>query len=384
MRVIFDYQCFDQRFGGISRCFCELCKKMPDGVDASIVVKESNNAYLHDYFPDMGYSSFSNEPDKFLYPLKFKGRSRLYSLLSKYCKFFPSFEHVNLPYSVDYLKNNRVDIFHATMYQDYFIPYLNGAPFLITVHDMIWELFPTEFPQESQRKKNLCNKADHIIAVSENTKKDLIRLWNIPEDKISVVYHGAPVVTERYENPLGDSKYFLFVGRREGYKNFNQTLLDFADFGKKFPDVKLVCVGGRFSRDEIRRIKEFHLQDRIVQIAASDGQLYALYQNAIAFIFPSIYEGFGIPVLESFSNECICLLNDTSCFPEIGGDAAMYFHSEPGKSNLPELLEKVYLLPNDEAAQWKQKAKQRAGLFSWKTSAEQLASIYKSLMDKSV
>lgn len=379
MKVIFDYQCFDQRVGGISRCFCELTRNMPSDIEANIVLKESNNIYLHDYFPNMGYNHFTNEVDNFLYPIRFKGRTRLYNTLAKWFKSFPSFDNVNMRYTEELLKTSKFDIFHATLYNDYFLRYINKTPFLITVHDMLWELFPTEFPEQSERKKKMCLSANHIIAVSENTKNDLIRLWGIPENKISVVYHGAPVVNEKYENPLGSEKYFLYVGRREGYKNFNQTLIDFANFSKKYDNVKLVCVGGKFLHDEKRKIKSLNLQHKIIQISASDTQLYALYQNAIAFIFPSIYEGFGIPILESFSNECICLLNDTSCFPEIGGDAALYFHSEDGRSNLPELLERVYHMPEEEILHLKKKSKERANIFSWKNSAEQLAAIYRSL-----
>lgn len=379
MKVIFDYQCFGQHVGGISRCFCELTKNMPNDVDASILVKESNNVYLHDYFPEMGYNHFDNEVEN-IFPIQFKGRRCLYNALSKLTKKFPSFENVNMKYTEDVLKSSKFDIFHATLYNDYFLQYLNTTPFLITVHDMLWELFPTEFPEQSERKKKLCFLADHIIAVSENTKNDLMRLWNIPENKISVIYHGAPVIKESYSNPLGSEKYFLYVGRRQGYKNFDRTLIDFAIFCKNHSNVKLVCVGSKFLLEEERQIQNLNLGHMVIQISASDTQLYALYQNALAFIFPSIYEGFGIPILESFSNNCICLLNDTSCFPEIGGDAALYFHSERDRSNLAELLERVYLMPENEIAYWKKKSRDRAELFSWKNSAEQLACIYRSLV----
>lgn len=382
MKVLYDYQTFFQRVGGVSRCFCELVKHMPANVTCKIAVSESDNVYLRDehLMPNLPYCRLNTE--KFLHPIKFKGRIKLYNFLEKHFQSFPTFNNINKPYSIDCIKQNDFDILHPTLYDDYFIPYLKGKPFVVTVHDMIWELRPSNGNRLwSKNKHELCLKANHIIAISEHTKKDLINLWNIPEEKITVIYHGYPATRFSYGKRIIKQPYFLFVGRRESYKNFNQTLKDFTRFHTLHPETMLVCTGRALTKQEKELAVSLHIEKSVRTMFVTDEELANLYHYAIAFIFPSTYEGFGMPILESFAYGGLTLLNNSSCFPEIGGDAAIYFNSnEQGESDLLDRLVQVYEMDENERSSYIQKGYERIKLFSWEKASNKLADIYSQLI----
>lgn len=381
MKVLFDYQAFFQEVGGVSRCFYELAKRLPEYIDIDILVKYSDNLYLQSNNNSGEILPVKVTAKSFLSPLKFKGRQRLYGLLENSFECFPTFTNANKRYAKQVLEKEEFDIYHCTLYDDFFIPYLNNRPFVVTVHDMIWEIFPSDHsPKNSESKKALCFKANHIIAVSECTKRDLIRLWNIDSDKISVVYHGAPMKQYDYGAPLFESSYLLYVGLRHGYKNFLQTLYDFAIFHQKHPEVSLICTGPSFSKEESILLHSLGINKCVYHMFVGDKELANLYHYALAFIYPSIYEGFGIPILEAFTYECITLLNNKSCFPEIGGDAALFFDSNlDGTSNLPEILERVYRMSEDERRAIIQRGCMRARKFTWEESAKKMYAVYQSL-----
>lgn len=280
------------------------------------------------------------------------------------------------------LKEGNFDVFHPTFFDNYFLKYIGDKPWVITVHDMMPELFPEYFNtrnEQIQFKKKYLNQAAAIIAVSEQTKKDMIRLLGIPADKITVVYHGGPDKEDVKDDSLIDAPYFLYVGTRDAYKNFPQTLADFADFHHNHPDVKLVCTGGDFTLVEINMIEKLGIADVLVHISANGHDMKVLYAHAIAFVYPSLYEGFGMPILEAYAYGCPVLLNNKSCFPEIAADAAIYFDSEPGKSNLVEMFERIYQLSDEEKNEIVAKGYSRLNDFSWKKSAETLAEVYRKV-----
>ena len=224
-------------------------------------------------------------------------------------------------------------------------------------------------------KKKYLGITSAIIAVSENTKKDIIELLNIPEEKIHVIPHGGPKKESIEGTPLMDEPYFLYVGTRNYYKNYAQTIKDFSMFAHNHKDINLVCTGPDFTKKELAEIDQLGMTGRIVHRRVNDEGLKNLYANAVAFIFPSLYEGFGLPILESFAYGCPVLLNNKSCFPEIAKDAAIYFDSQPGSSDLIERLEVVY--NNDKLRnEMRTKGYNRLTCYSWDKSAQQLASLY--------
>ena len=380
IKVLYDYQAFTiQYFGGVSKCFCELISNFPNDVTYEIGIRQSNNVHLRQ-------SGLVNcirpiiDRQSFLQKFNFKGAWKIYSLLSTY---YNTAESVNRDLSIKLLKEGNYDIFHPTFFDTYFLKYVYTKPFVVTVHDMIPELFPQFFGKnnpESARKKLMCEKAAAIVAVSQHTKDDLVRIFKIPAEKITVIHHGAYFQKRDTSVRIISNPYFLYVGLRWGYKNFIQTLNDFSIFSRKHNEVKLVCTGPSFTKQELSEMRRLNISDKLIHIQATDSQLLNLYSHAIAFIYPSLYEGFGMPILEAMSQECICLLNRKSCFPEIGGDAALYFNSNIGDSDLPVLLEKVYTMSPKEKNEVTYKGLHRLEDFSWKDASQKLSHLYKSLI----
>lgn len=381
MKILYDHQAFTfQRFGGVSKCFCELISNMPSDVETEISVRESENVHLLESHicafqaPKLNLRRWKSW-------LPFKGSGFLYRSLMKW-GLLSTIESINEKYSIQMLKEGNFDVFHPTFFDNYFLKYIGDKPWVITVHDMMPELFPEYFNtrnEQIQFKKKYLNQAAAIIAVSEQTKKDMIRLLGIPADKITVVYHGGPDKEDVKDDSLIDAPYFLYVGTRDAYKNFPQTLADFADFHHNHPDVKLVCTGGDFTLVEINMIEKLGIADVLVHISANGHDMKVLYAHAIAFVYPSLYEGFGMPILEAYAYGCPVLLNNKSCFPEIAADAAIYFDSEPGKSNLVEMFERIYQLSDEEKNEIVAKGYSRLNDFSWKKSAETLAEVYRKV-----
>lgn len=383
MKVLYDYQAFTmQHFGGVSKCFCELLMHKPKDLDYEIAISQSNNSHLIDsnlvdnlVYPAMDYQVFAK---RFPHLAKHK----IYKLLN-ILGLIKGAEKLNKKESILKLKEKKFDVFHATFFDDYFLPYIGDKPFVITVHDMMPEIFPDYFKKpnpETKRKKELCEKAAAVIAVSENTKKDLIRIMDIPEEKIQVIYHGGPNIADNFSLPLIRGEYFLYVGQRDAYKNFHQTLMDFSLFHRQFPLVKLVCTGKPFSSSENKLIRELELLQNVIYIRPTDIELLNLYHYAIAFIYPSLYEGFGMPILEAFACGCPVLLNNKSCFPEIAGDAALYFESDSSNSNLSELLIKYYSRKTTLKDQLVSKGYCRLQKYSWDKSSNKLFNIYAGLV----
>ena len=382
MKVLYDSQAFDmQTHGGVSRCFAELYAHRPAFVDASISIKETNNVYLKDLgFPEAGevYKHFLCAKDTKLKHFLFKLTYNLkYGDFSRWDKR----PLINRNEAKPVIKNGDYDIFHPTFYDDYFLRLIGKKPFVITVHDMISEIFSIDHSQAKQ-KLAVIPKAAHIIAVSEQTKKDLVRIMNVPEEKVSVVYHGAdeepyiPSSTASFAE-----EYILYVGSRYVYKNFTAFCKSCVGILKRHPQLKIVCTGVPFSPEEIQLFESLGIKDRMVhRFVQTRQELFDLYHYAITFVYPSKYEGFGIPILEAYKADCPVMLNRASCFPEIAGDAAVFFDLNSEKSDFEEQFETLYRLTGDERGELIQRQRERMKLYSWSKSAAQLADVYKEVL----
>ena len=375
-KVLYDYQIFDwQKYGGISRCFIELYKHMPDSCKATIAVHESENVYAREleWIKPIGY-----QYNHFICNRHFFGKGHLHLWLDKVKrhKYYPNY---NKNYSMDLLKKGDYDVFHPTYYDDYFLPYLNGKPFVLTIHDMIPEQYPQFFSADNFQivmKRKLATLASVIVAVSENTKRDIIRYLNIPESKIYVVYHGCslPMIccVNNFHFP-----YILYVGERWDYKNFFPFVKSIVPILEKDNDLHVVCTGKPFNQEEMTFLQEKGVEDRFQHcMVKTDEELYSLYHYALGFVYPSEYEGFGIPILEAYQADCPVILNRASCFPEIAGDAALYFSSE---EELTAQIERLLFMSADDRNALLAKQKERLSRYSWDKSARQMAEIYQSL-----
>ena len=382
MRILYDHQMFaKQEIGGISRCFAELYKNMPSNVDAQISLVESDNVYIR----EMNLHGIRPKRDginHFICRQNFPGKWRLYELYKKITKKDVRPDN-NIINSIELIKKGDFDIFHPTYFDDYYLPYLNGKPFVLTIHDMIPELYPQYFQKDDfqiRMKRKLAPLANAIIAVSENTKQDIIRILGIPEEKVHVVYHGSSLaVPQKSSSPI-QSPYILYVGDRRGYKNFIPFVKQVSPLLKQNKDLRVICTGHTFSKEEKTLFQEYGISKSFINIwAKDDAQLYSLYHHAICFIYPSEYEGFGIPILEAYQADCPVLLNNASCFPEIAKDAAIYFELTPDRTNLKEKIELVLSLSSEERKTLLSKQRTRLNDFCWKKSAEELSKIYETI-----
>lgn len=381
-KVLFDCQAFDmQTHGGVSKCFTELFKHLPLEMAAEIGVIETDNVYLQELgFPPLGYVY-----DHFISELNFPAKRFLYKAYKNIIAGHPSRwdrrPRINQYYSEKLIKRGDFDVFHPTFFNDYFLSFIKNKPFVVTVHDMIPELFPQYYAKDDVQirlKRKVMPLASHIVAVSEQTKKDVVRLLNIPEEKVSVVYHGTSF--KPYVPSIAgqqDYEYLLYVGERHFYKNFMSFCQEVIPVLKRHQEMKVICTGMPFSAEELCFFNEKEIADRFIhRFVRSEQEMLDLYHYAVAFIYPSSYEGFGIPILEAYKANCPVMLNRASCFPEIAGDAAVYFNMGDMKSDLADQLEALCSLNSEERNALLAKQRQRLQRYSWEQAARALGNIY--------
>lgn len=367
MKVVYDHQIFSfQRVGGASRYFQEIITRLGSeaGFEGFLPFRLSDNRHLA-YCPGFRPSAIlGNSP--------FWGRGRLLASLNRVTS------------SINLLAG-KYDLLHPTYYHPYFLRLLRGKPFVLTVYDMIHELFPEQFLNGGDIrpwKKLLVDKAAAIIAISDQTKEDIVRLYHVPDRKIHVIhlcdsFSGIKAAASGGE--AASMPFFLFVGRREGYKNFSFLIRALAPLIRGPHTARLVCVGGgAFSDTEAGWLSGLGIENQVAQMEATDAELASLYSRAVAFIFPSMYEGFGIPILEAFRCGCPVLLSRASCFPDIAGDAGLYFDPESA-GDLESAARKIL----DDASLREGlvlKGRNRLGSYSWEKAVRQTMQVYETVL----
>ena len=365
MKILYDHQIFSiQIFGGISRYFKELSSQLDakKNIRTEFALKISNNFYL-----EHNRLKFYN----FLRKNNFRGKVRII--------YF-----VNRLYTIYKLNKRDFDVFHPTYYDTYFLKFIGNRKFVLTVYDMIHEKFPMKFSEYDKTSKNkeiLANKAAKIIAISESTKKDLIEIFNINPSKIEVIYLANSLqLNKKIDNKIKlPKKYILYVGSRGGYKNFMNFLSSVTKILNSDNNLHLVCAGGgKFDDQENAYISKNNLEYKLLQFNIDDKTLSYFYSNAKAFIFPSLYEGFGIPVLEAFACGCPLICSNTSSLPEIASDAAVYFDPLDEKS----IETAVFNVLNHQelSASMIEKGYKRLEYFSWEKTAQLTEKIYQSII----
>ncbi len=387
MKVLYDYQVFTwQRYGGISRYFTQIISNLPKDIKTEIAIKYSDNEYLKNTnIVPLLESHFTpyRVLDQMLFGLKFKGKKKFLNLFynKSINQYIDSLE-LNRQYSIEKLQQQDFDIFHPTYYDPYFLDHIGKKPFVLTIHDMIHELYPEIVfdLQVVEAKAKLARKANHIIAISERTKQDIIEILKIPEKNISVIYHANSLIESGIETSLINipNKFILFVGEREGYKNFLFMVESLAKILKDIPDLYVICTGKSFSEKEELFMKNFDVFEKFIALPVDDSDLSRLYKNASCLIFPSYYEGFGIPIVEAFNFGCPVLASKTDCFKEIANDAALFF--DPKNINDIALLVSNILKNEDKKHELIQKSIQRNKIFSWDLSAQKTGCVYNNVL----
>jgi glycosyltransferase involved in cell wall biosynthesis len=251
---------------------------------------------------------------------------------------------------------------------------------------MIHELFPEHFPVQDQTrhaKRIAVERADHIICISEHTRQDLIRLLDIPPEKTTVVHLGFSFSLTN-SNKIASSNitkpYILFVGVRSGYKNFARLLAAYASDSELSDAFDLVAFGGgKFSNEEQLLIRHHGLnQNQVHQVGGGDEALAALYKDAALFVYPSLYEGFGIPPLEAMSLDCPVACSNTSSIPEVVGEAAYLF--DPHSSESISRAIQVVLGNAELRRNLQRQGQERVRSFSWQTCAAHTLDVYKATL----
>ncbi len=289
-----------------------------------------------------------------------------------------------LPLTLNFERNT--DVFFSPAH---YVPRFCPTPLVVTIHDLSYFYYPQEFLKKDLYKlqnwtKYSVERAKKIIAVSKTTKKDLMKFYQIPDGKIEVIYNGYEKLTQNNVKRLAlnviDKKYLLYVGTLQPRKNIPLLIKAFSSFKKNHPDFKLVIVGKKgWLYDEIfNETKKLGLEnDVIFTDYVTDDELGALYRGAFCLVMPSLYEGFGIPILEAMSFNCPVISSFSSSLPEVGDDACLYFDPK----SEADLLDKLIILKGNENLRKEliKKGKERVKLFSWQTCAEKTLAIIKNI-----
>lgn len=359
--ILYDNQIFDlQRFGGISRYFCEIIQRLHINYDIS--VRYSINYYI--IHCNLG-----------------KYRIPLPRFIFKYYRKYLQLKNRELTKRL--LQTSHSYLFHPTYYDPSFLEYIGDHPYIITVHDMIHERLPnyvSDAEATIKNKRKVITQANRIIAISENTKKDIVELLQINPDKIDVIYHSTSMkIFSGVQSLRLPQKYLLFVGDRAPYKNFDRFLKAFHTLSLEDKELQLVCTGNRFNKKEKKLLLELDIKNKVIQIKASEKTLSELYNRAALFVFPSLYEGFGIPILEAYACHCPVALSNSSCFPEIAAEAGVYFDPYSERSIIEAIKEVIY--NKEKRVELILAGTERLKLYSWEKAAYQTEESYKKALN---
>lgn len=278
------------------------------------------------------------------------------------------------------LRKNKYDIYHPTYYHTEKRRFMGRT--VVTVYDMIHELYPQLFRENdptSKAKKQTVKNADMVIAISESTKRDLVNILDIDQQKVRVIHLASSLVHDPFCcEAIINEPYILYIGNRRGYKNFSSFIKAYASNREVSSDFRVVVFGGeKITQDDRNMFEDLRIYNHVKQIFGDDTVLSNLYQNAACFIYPSLYEGFGIPPLEAMHYGCPVIASNTSSIPEVVGDAGILFNPCE-MEEISYALEKV-LYDEELKANLITKGYQRKNNFSWEKCARETYEIYSQL-----
>jgi len=368
VNVLYDAAIFGQKYGGISRYFYEIIRRMAgrDGLNAFVFQGLYANAYP---------LNLCRNRCKFYFGVK-------RPVIPKTTWLFNKFNEIIFGAFLK-LKSSGHIVYHPTYYSAKLPHVPRTTKVVLTVHDMVCELYPGQFANafaELRSKMASLARADRIICISENTKNDLMRFYDISEEKITVIYHGPSLEADTSVPDGPPSRpYILYIGPRQTpYKNFTVLLNAFVN-GGFYKDFDLQCFGsGRFSNREICGFDSLGVADRLRYADGDDTALACAYKRAACLVYPSLYEGFGLPVLEAMHVGCPVVASNASSIPEVAGDAAVLFEPRSTESLIAALRKVLYHESFSRALATA--GLTRARMFSWDIAAEKTLRLYKSLV----
>jgi glycosyltransferase involved in cell wall biosynthesis len=300
-------------------------------------------------------------------------------------------EQIHVPWV---LHRERPDVFHAP---HYVLPPLTRCPAVVTIHDCIHLMFPQYLPSRAAyvyaraSMWSAARQAHRILTVSEASKRDIIHFFSVPPEKVVVVYNAIEErfaatpseeaierVRERYQL---NHRFVLYVGNIKPHKNLVRLIEAFAVLRTRgFDELKLLIIGDEISRlPALRRAVHSHKLHKHVRFLGylEDETLAILYRLASVFVFPSLYEGFGLPPIEAMASGTPVVTSNVSSMPEVAGDAAVLVDPY----NVESIVEGIARVLRDPAlaAELRRKGIARARDFSWARSVARTREVYEQV-----
>lgn len=365
MRILYDGSLYKlQRFGGVNRYFEALINHLPQDCQPIVTTVDPateqtfNQCHLSIYY----YHRFGLRPNRISQMLE--------------------------PVYFNWAEwHSQADLLHPTFYftlsrrswRDY------RKPIVVTVYDLIHEIFSDQLADSDDLikvKSVLLDAASAIICISENTKQDLLTYF--PKVAHKPIY-VTPLATHlRIEDFTTlsrsiDDPYFLYVGGRWVYKNVDVLWQAIAQLRRQYPEIRLKMVGQPLTREEGARLQRLGIRDQVEVVTVhDDATLVALYHHSLALVYPSRYEGFGLPPLEAMACGTVAIAANTSSLPEVVGEAGRLFDPDSCEDLVTQMR---WVLENPQARQALiQAGFQQAQRFSWQRMAEQTVAVYRSLL----
>ena len=369
LQIILEGKIFEEQpLGGISRIYHEILPRICF-LDERISFLIPTSGSLRQSLPS--HPRISSYPSKVV----------VQHLLRPQTIFWPVQDYLRAKIEINSLDVDQNAVWHATYFQ---LPYWWKGPKVITLYDLIPEKFPHFFDKNyddifEKRKKGAILAADKVICISESVRADVIEMYGIAQEHVVAI----PLACGENFRQLSpkeirpqfrvDRPFILYVGMRGHYKNF-KTLLSAYTVWSRRNEVALLVIGSPWSKEEQKEIAGAGLERSVIcQSGVSDEELCALYNQALAFVYPSLSEGFGIPLLESMACGCPIVASRIPTFVEVAKDAPYYF--DP--LNVEELITAL------EAACFSKNAKNRRddilANYSWDRTARETLKIYEEL-----
>lgn len=388
IRILYDEWGFQETHGGVSRLFSEVMKNLPEGFEWKLTMCCTVNEYLKR--PPFNLPSAKLTLKDFVRTVLrghyFPSANRLYRFLAKmFPGTFPAHEVINRKVRYEAFKKGDFDIYHVVAHD--WEPVVGRKPLVATVCDLIPELISKD-EGALRYGRRLARAVTHYIAISECTKKDLMRVYHVPEEKISVVYLGYNMKNAQgnignLPNDILNAPYVLYVGKRAGYKNFDWMIRALSPLMKNDGGIgrlKVFCTGVPFNEEEKALFRTLGIADRVLQRFVTDDEMQFLFEHAVCFIYPSLYEGFGIPILDAFASKCPAVVANASCFPEVAGNAALFFDPRGNGEDLRSHVVKLADWSGVCRATLIQRGLVRVKMFSWEKCARETAQVYTDIL----
>ncbi len=371
MRIAIDGRYLQDHFPGIARYTYNLVENLADMVDEEIILY--HNPRLTNTRYDAG---------------RFYRKGKI-DLRTLNVATFSIWEQLSLPVT---LHQDRVQVFHSPYYLK---PYFQPGRSVVSIHDLISAVYPEHLPSRRSRAlfeiatRLALASAARIITLSESSKKDLVRIFGAKQEKVTVTYLAADArfcprdrealapVRERYGLP---DRYILYVGINKPHKNLARLIEAFASL-RRASAISLVIAGKEDRRHPQARAaaQRSSAADRIIFLEGfSDDDLPYIYNLAEAFVFPSLYEGFGLPPLEAMASGVPVISSNRSSLPEVVGNAALTVDPK----DVTAMAEAMSGVLEDERLRDELRSRgiERATAFSWRETARQTLAVYQEAM----